>query len=373
MLSTRPARFSSSFIVFVGAASLAAFGALGCSHDSPESRTAGIASPQPSSANPASTEQLMNEGRRWTEAFYSGKTQEMWDRMGPALRQLFQDKSGLDDFRDKARSQLGTESSVVSERIETRDGAPWYVRTARFDRAPMPIRIDLALDGDGRIVGFGIKPAGDATSEAPTDKLDYATRTRLRLPFDGAWTIAWGGRTVALNQHAATRDQRFAYDFVVTREGSTHAGDGTKNADYYAWGRPIFAPAAGVVVAAMDGIAENVPGHLDAKHPGGNYLVIDHGGGEYSFLAHMVPGSLAVHEGDHVEAGALVGRCGNSGHSSEPHLHYHLQDSPRFFAGDGLPAPFVDYLADGRPVSRGEPTRGQVVQPSSAGATGQGS
>jgi murein DD-endopeptidase MepM/ murein hydrolase activator NlpD len=61
-------------------------------------------------------------------------------------------------------------------------------------------------------------------------------------------------------------------------------------------------------------------------------------------------------------AGDTLGLCGNSGNSSEPHLHYHLQDAPTFGKADGLPAFFVDYLADDKPVARGEPVQGQVIR-----------
>jgi murein DD-endopeptidase MepM/ murein hydrolase activator NlpD len=356
--------------LFVAIAFLAA---AACRHASPAPVVpAPQAAAAPAAPSPSSDDRVLGEGRRWTKALYDGRTQELWDHFSAKLREVFADKAGLDAFRDKV-AQLGVESGVVDERIERANGGAVYVRVARFDHAPMPFQIAFELPGDGSIASFLVRPASAPTSEAPTDKLDYATRTALHLPFDGAWTVAWGGRTLAQNHHAAARDQRFAYDFVVVKDGSTHTGDGTRNSDYYAYGLAIRAPAAGRVVVAVDGIPENVPGQMDAEHSTGNYVVIDHGDGEFSFLAHLVPGSLTVHQGDAVEAGRVLGRCGNSGHSSEPHLHYHLQDSPRFAAGDGLPAPWVDYVADGRPVARGEATRGQVVlavRPRAPGASG---
>jgi murein DD-endopeptidase MepM/ murein hydrolase activator NlpD len=336
---------------------------LGCAHEPPATRVEAAATLAPSSPAGRPEEALLNDGRRWTQAFYEGRTQEMCDHMSAPLRAHMGDKAGVDAFRDQVLAQLGPESNVLEERTEVVRGVLAYVRVARFGRVATPVRVVFGLDGDGRIALFSVMPDHPVASEAPTDKLDYVTHTALRLPFEGAWTVAWGGRTLAQNQHAATRDQRFAYDFLVRKDGATHAGDGTRNGDYYAYGRSVLAPADGRVVAAVDGVPENVPGQMDAVHPGGNYVVIDHGGGEFSFLAHLQPGSLTVHEGDLVLGGRVVGLCGNSGHSSEPHLHYHLQNSPKFFAGEGLPAPLVDYVADGKPVARGEATRGQVVEP----------
>jgi murein DD-endopeptidase MepM/ murein hydrolase activator NlpD len=102
---------------------------------------------------------------------------------------------------------------------------------------------------------------------------------------------------------------------------------------------------------------------MNPDQPLGNYVVIDHQNGEYSFLAHLKQGSVAVQVGVRVEPGDLLGLCGNSGNSSEPHLHYHLQNAPGFPGGQGLPAQFQSYTADGVMVERGEPVRGQVVAP----------
>ena len=123
-----------------------------------------------------------------------------------------------------------------------------------------------------------------------------------------------------------------------------------------------MAPAAGRVAWTRDSLPENEPGHMDAAHPMGNAVVLDHGQGECSVFAHLVPGSLRVKPGQQVAEGDTLGLCGNSGHSSEPHLHYHLQNGPVPLDADGLPAAFEGYLADGKQVARGEPVRGEKVR-----------
>jgi murein DD-endopeptidase MepM/ murein hydrolase activator NlpD len=176
------------------------------------------------------------------------------------------------------------------------------------------------------------------------------------------------------NQHAVSRDQRFALDLVVLApdvaagsdaigalaSGKSHRGNGRSNDQYYCHGRPILAPGDGVVVALKDGVPENAPGERGSDPPG-NFLVINHGDDEFSMLAHLMPGSLIVNVGDRVTEGQRLAACGNSGRSTEPHLHYHLQNTPRWFDADGLPAQFRDYFADGERVSRGELLRGQLV------------
>ena len=97
----------------------------------------------------------------------------------------------------------------------------------------------------------------------------------------------------------------------------------------------------------------------------GNHVIIDHGNGEFSFLCHLRNGSVKVKPGDKVTKGQEIARCGNSGNTSEPHLHYHLQATGKFGDGDGLPAQFRDVVIDGKDVARGEPLRGQTIAPKS--------
>ena len=305
-------------------------------------------------------------GKRWATAFYEGDTQALWDRCDDGMRRVFGSKEQVDAFRESFRASSGAESSVLSERIERREGVTVYVREARFEK-DRTFRLRIGFGRGGAIVGFALEPVGPPT-EAPTTKLDYVTKTPLRLPFTGTWAVAWGGRTIDVNYHAAARDQRFAYDLFIVRGGATHTGDGKRNSDYFAYGQPVLAPGDGVVVSAIDGVADNTPGTMDPAHAAGNHVILDHGNGEYSLLAHLIPGSLRVKVGDRVHSGDLLGRCGNSGNSSEPHLHFHLQDSPRFGDGDGLPAQFLGYLANGQRVKRGEPTRGELVEAPAPGS-----
>ena len=93
----------------------------------------------------------------------------------------------------------------------------------------------------------------------------------------------------------------------------------------------------------------------------GNHVIIDHGQSEFSSLNHLMNGSTRVNVGDRVDAGAPIGLCGTSGSSSEPHLHYHLQDTALFVHADGLPAQFRAYPSNGRFVESGEPVRRERV------------
>ena len=99
----------------------------------------------------------------------------------------------------------------------------------------------------------------------------------------------------------------------------------------------MLAPADGVVIEVQDDIAENTPGSsLPNVHPGGNHVSIQTAPEEFLTLAHMQPGSITVAKGDTVTTGQLLGLAGNSGNSSEPHLHIHLQNEPDFFSSTAI-------------------------------------
>jgi murein DD-endopeptidase MepM/ murein hydrolase activator NlpD len=301
-------------------------------------------------------------GRQYTAWFYAGETARIWERFSPEMKAALASAESLAQFRRQVIDQIGTEDKVLAEKVAPSGQFQVYLRKVKFSGAATPVDVQWTLQLDGGVAGFFIRPA---QQEAASSHLHDRTKTPLGLPFEGEWRVAWGGRTLEQNAHAFSVDQRFADDFVKVRDGSTHAGDGTRNEQYYAFGQPILAPAAGKVAAAADGVDDNVPGEMNDRQPLGNYVVLDHGNGEFSFLAHLQKGSVAVKVGDAVKAGQRLGSCGNSGNASEPHLHFHLQTTPRFGDGDGLPAQ-LRYLQDGKTVDHGEPTKGQTIRPAPA-------
>lgn len=304
------------------------------------------------------------QGAELTADFYQQRIDALWQRMSPPMQAALKSRDALAAFRQQVGEQLGAETAVVGETIGSERGLTVYRRHARFEKVAMPILVQWAIGENGTVEGFFIRPdQGAAQPPAPSQYLDYQPRTRLRLPFADEFHVFWGGRSVEQNYHAAHRNQRFALDLLIVREGVSHTGDGRRNEDYHCFGRPILAPAAGTVIEVVDGIADNPPGQMNPEPLTGNRVIIDHGHNEYSLLAHLRSGSVRVAQGARVEAGDRLGDCGNSGNSSEPHLHYQLQDGPTLEASAGLPAKFSDYLADEQPVALGEPVRGQRIRP----------
>ena len=197
----------------------------------------------------------------------------------------------------------------------------------------------------------------------PSSYDEHPSRVMFRLPLEGPVTVAWGGAAAAVNYHVFLPGQRWAYDLLVAREGESFRGDGTELDDYYGYRLPVLAPASGVVFAAHDGEPDVAIGARRWGLAGlGNHVGIEVAPNEYLFIGHLQPGSVRVQAGDHVTVGQRLGTVGNSGNSSEPHVHLHLQDTPRPYFGEGIPFYFHRYRHAGRVVERGMPEGGRSRQ-----------
>lgn len=193
----------------------------------------------------------------------------------------------------------------------------------------------------------------------PSSHAGSPSRVRFRVPMDGLVTVGWGGDTPDVNYHVIAPDQRWAYDLLITVDGSTHRGEGREWADYYVYDRPVLAPADGTVRAAVDRDPDMPIGQLGGgSAPTGNHIVLDVAPGEFLYLCHLKPGSLRVRRGDTVTRGQEIARVGNSGNTSEPHLHIHLQDAPDRVIAEGIPLRFHGYRSGGRLVDSGMPRGG---------------
>jgi hypothetical protein len=294
------------------------------------------------------------------DAFLGGDVEQVWERSTPDMRGVFGSVDEMGAFHAAMLRDFGQREVILSENVETRSGHDFFTQVSRWSGSSAPVQLVIALDNTEKIAGFLIKPQPVA---APSPYLDYRTRAALHLPVGGKWYVYWGGRKIDHNYHAADAAQRFAIDLLAFENGQSYSGDPNKLESYHCWGRPILAPAAGLVVGAVDGLPDQPIGSRDPTRPAGNHVVIDLGNGEYGFLAHFQRGSVRVAKGDKVAAGQELGRCGNSGNTSEPHLHFHLQTTPILGVGNGLPAQFMHYRANGKHVTRGEPLRGETIRP----------
>jgi murein DD-endopeptidase len=165
--------------------------------------------------------------------------------------------------------------------------------------------------------------------------------------------------------------QRFAIDLVQLREdGRTFTGDSLDNKNYRAYGNEALAVADGTVVAFKDGIPENVPPSravpITLETVGGNHVILDIGGGHFAFYAHLQPAKIRVKMGDHVKRGQVVGLVGNSGNSTEPHLHFHICDGNSPLGSEGLPYALTSFEMQGKGEMQ---TSGSALKISISGAS----
>jgi murein DD-endopeptidase MepM/ murein hydrolase activator NlpD len=183
--------------------------------------------------------------------------------------------------------------------------------------------LDLHIDEGGRITGFRLKPK-------PPEPVIASSTLPIGLPFSGEWLVFWGGTTPETNYHvtSAPSDRRAADLVKVNAEGKERSGEGNKNTDYFTYGAEVVAVADGVVIEVVDGVPDNEPGVMNPDHLGGNDILIAHAGGMHSYYAHLQREKHRVKRGDHVKRGAVIGIAGNSGNSSQPHLHFQLQNGP---------------------------------------------
>jgi murein DD-endopeptidase MepM/ murein hydrolase activator NlpD len=199
----------------------------------------------------------------------------------------------------------------------------------------------ITLDASDKISGLTVTPTGSGPSAE--SMVVPRSRTPMQLPFRGEWYVFGGGDNEKVNPHVAASGQRRAADIIIKgADDLSHKDTGHRNEDYFVYGKQILAAAAGTVVTAIDGVPDNEPGSMNPLCAVGNCLIIDQGSKEYAVYAHLKPDSLRVHRGDKVRKGQVLALCGNSGNSSEPHLHFHLQDNGVLQDGAGITPYFTN-------------------------------
>lgn len=172
------------------------------------------------------------------------------------------------------------------------------------------------------------------------------SKVQYHLPFEGEWTVINGGCEKEVSHSWSVPTQRYAYDFVIMdKDGKTQVDDSVTLSSYLCYGKHVLSPADGVVVSIGDTYGDEKPFkngaiELTAKDIRGNYIIIKHAEKEYGFIGHLQPHSITVNIGQKVSQGEILANCGNSGNTSEPHIHFHLQDGINFFTSAGIPITF---------------------------------
>jgi hypothetical protein len=183
-----------------------------------------------------------------------------------------------------------------------------------------------------------------------------APAAQLSFPLRGGRYAVVQGGPRPLNAHAGTPPQSCALDLVkLGRSGRRARGLYPTALERYAsFGEHVASPCDGVVVHADDGHPDLVPPQSQPQAPAGNHVVIRMADGLLVVLAHLKHASLAVGPGRRVHAGEIVGRIGNSGNTTEPHLHIHVERRAENSRRPGQGVPMVFAETGGRQLRRND-------------------
>ncbi|SDW36146.1 Murein DD-endopeptidase MepM and murein hydrolase activator NlpD, contain LysM domain [Hydrobacter penzbergensis] len=252
-------------------------------------------------------------------------------------------------------SGLYRQAGKIKQREFTKYQSTFASYKTYFERALFAVNI--SVDDHHKINGFLVKPFVDE----PLPKIDR-NQTKLQLPFTGVWTVIWGGDTKEQNYHVVSSAQKNAFDIEITDEqGHSYKTDGQTNEDYYAFGMPLTAPCDGAVVLVVDGIKDNKPGDMNPAYSPGNSVIIKTEKNEYLVFAHFKQHSIQVTQDQKIKQGQLLGRCGNSGNSSKPHLHFHIQNTEDINKATGVKCYFDQIQVNGQPKTDYSPVKNDKI------------
>lgn len=259
----------------------------------------------------------------------------------------------LIDRISAARSPDVMSSQASADPIRTlapsEGGLLWFdVRLARHARVPRTLMHTITI----RVASPGEKPTIRRMTDMARTRVDLRPPIRLGAPLapgtyvngNGCCTKSAHDRALLPIDGVRYLSQRYAIDWVMTgRDGRTYAGDPKRNASYFIYGKPAVAAAGGVVVNTNDGLPDNTPptppdpASLTPRTGLGNFVAIKVSGGRFLVYCHLQPGSLRVRKGEHVHAGEPIGLVGNSGNSTQPHLHFMVTNAPQPLVANGRP------------------------------------
>ena len=220
------------------------------------------------------------------------------------------------------------------------------------------IAIEMAADDFGKITHLETGPY--IPDNAKTLERNI---TSVDLPFEDEWYVFWGGNTTSKNYHNGHASMYGAFDFwVMGSNGKSHKTNGQSNEDYYAFGKEIIAPCDGTISWVLSGTKDNIPPAINRNAGYGNMVILSTDSAEHFIFAHLKYQSIVVENGQKVKKGQKIGHCGNSGNSTEPHLHFGLQNTSNPISTQGSFTYFQEILVDGVLKKDHLPERGEKIR-----------
>lgn len=180
--------------------------------------------------------------------------------------------------------------------------------------------------------------------------------TKVSLPFSGEWSVYQEFD----DEWTHKGKYKYAYDFVLKRDGKSYKSDKLDVKEYYSFGESILSPVSGYVVDSRDDLRDNHIGEVDRVNNWGNYIIIKSDAGFYVEISHIMQHSISAKVGDYVQVGTIIAKCGNSGYSPEPHIHIQVQDVG-VIGGFTREFCFGEYYVQNELILNAKPKKNDVV------------
>jgi urea transporter len=192
------------------------------------------------------------------------------------------------------------------------------------------------------------------------DRLNDFKYINLSLPFMGAWTVSQGYEGKITHRG----DWQHALDFVLKDiDDKSYELPGIRPEDYYCFNKPVLAAGDGIVQEVINHVEDNIIGQVNLQQNWGNTIVIKHAEHLFSKVSHLKKNSIKVKVGDYVKQNDIIGLCGNSGRSPEPHLHFQIQSTP-YIGSKTLAYPFAYFTSENNRILKSFeiPKEGETIQ-----------
>ncbi|QNJ99210.1 peptidoglycan DD-metalloendopeptidase family protein [Constantimarinum furrinae] len=285
--------------------------------------------------------------------FNNSDAQAIFDMMNGTM----QEQLGFDNVQNIVTSFRRNLGEISDFKFLSSEGITEIYETT-FENGKQ--NISFSLNDKNLLNGLRFYPAQEEDVVAKMER----NQSRLSLPFKGEWFTVWGGDTKAQNYHVVSKTQKNAFDFLVLGPNrKTFERSGTRNEDYFAFGKPIYAVCDAEVFRVITGVEDNKPGEMNPAQMLGNSVILKTEYDEYIVYAHFEKETIKVKEGQSVKRGQYLGNCGNSGNSTEAHLHLHIQDGPNFMGAVGVKCYFDEILVNGEKEKDYSPVRLDKIAP----------
>ncbi|MBL7472945.1 peptidoglycan DD-metalloendopeptidase family protein [Robertkochia sediminum] len=268
--------------------------------------------------------------------YNSSNYSDLYHMLDPVMQQLASE-AHYTNLIKTVRSNFGT---IKQMEVSGKSGTAYRYKTT-FEKGL--INIFMGVDEHGKISSLFIP-----RNEEEYTSIPERNTTAMIFPFKEEAFVYWGGETLEQNYHMEDPNQQFAYDILMVAGGAPFKGDPTINESYLVFGKELMAPCDAIVVKVIDGIADNTPGEVNTESPTGNTLILQTASYEYVLMGHLKMHSIQVREGEQVKKGQVIAQCGNSGNTTQAHLHLQLQNTPDLFNALGVKLYFEEIMVNGQ-------------------------